>query len=104
MTVFLFLKQIVDLLYPYRWLDYLMVFLVIFLLAYQILLVRPSIQEHFTLSDGIVIFLGGLLTLSFIKNTDGYGIYFKVLSAFLMYFVGRVYRSEEHTSELQSPS
>lgn len=106
MTVFLFLKQIVDLLYPYRWLDYLMVFLVIFLLIYQILLVRPSVREHFTLSDGIVIFLGGLLTLSFIKNTDGYGIYFKVLSAFLMYFMGRVYydRIQECAGALVSSS
>ena len=91
MTVFLFLKQIVDVLYPYRWLDYLMVFLVIFLLIYQILLVRPSVRENFTLSDGIMLFLSGFLTLSFLRNVDGYGIYFKVLSAFLMYFVGRVY-------------
>jgi len=91
MTVFLFLKQIVDVLYPYRWLDYMMVFLVVFLLIYQILLVRPSVRENFTLSDSIVLILSGLLTLSFLKNIDGYGIFFKVLSAFLMYFVGRVY-------------
>lgn len=91
MTVFLFLKQIVDVLYPYRQLDYMMVFLVIFLLVYQILLVRPSVRENFTLSDSIVLILSVLLTFSFFKNTDGYGIYFKVLSAFLMYFVGRVY-------------
>lgn len=106
MTIFLFLKQIVDVLYPYRWLDYLMVFFVIFLLIYQILLVRPSIQEHFTLSDSIILFLSGLLTLSFIKNIDGYGIYFKVLSAFLMYFVGRVYydRIQECVGALVSSS
>lgn len=91
MTVFLFLKQIVDVLYPYRWLDYMMVFLVIFLLIYQILLVRPSVKENFTFSDSIVLVLCVLLTFSFFKNIDGYGIYFKVLSAFLMYFVGRVY-------------
>ena len=91
MTIFLFLKQIIDVLYPYRWLDYMMVFLVIFLLIYQILLVRPSIKENFTLSDSIVLILCVLLTFSFFKNTEGYRIYFKVLSAFLMYFVGRVY-------------
>lgn len=91
MTVFLFLKQIVDVLYPYRWLDYMMVALVIFLLVYQILLVRPSVRENFTGSDIIILLLSLLLTVSFIKNTEGYGIYFKVLSAFLMFFVGRVY-------------
>lgn len=91
MTIFLFLKQIVDILYPYRWLDYMMVCLVIFMLIYQLLLVRPNVREHFTLSDGLVFALSGLLTVAFVKNVDGYGIYFKVLSAFLMYFVGRVY-------------
>lgn len=91
MTVFLFLKQIVDVLYPYRWLDYMMVALVIFLLVYQILLVRPSVRENFTGSDIIILLLSLLLTVSFIKNVEGYGIYFKVLSAFLMFFVGRVY-------------
>ncbi len=91
MTIFLFLKQIVDVLYPYKWLDYMMVCLVIFLLAYQILLVRPSIRKNFTVSDGIVLACSLLLTVSFLKNMDGYGIYFKVLSAFLMFFVGRVY-------------
>ncbi|MCM1440152.1 MAG: hypothetical protein NC131_13260, partial [Roseburia sp.] len=68
-----------------------MVFLVIFLLVYQVLLVRPSVKENFTLSDSIVLIFSVLLTFSFLKNIDGYGIYFKVLSAFLMYFVGRVY-------------
>ena len=91
MTIFLFLKQIVDVLYPYKWLDYMMVCLVIFMLVYQILLVRPSIRDKFTVTDGIVLVLSLLLTFSFVKNMDGYGVYFKVLSAFLMFFVGRVY-------------
>lgn len=91
MTVFLFLKQIVDVLYQYKWLDYMMVCMVIFMLIYQILLVRPSLKEHVTATDGIVLLLSMLLTYSFLKNTAGYGIYFKVLSALFMYFVGRVY-------------
>lgn len=91
MTVFLFLKQIVDILYPYKWLDYMMVCLVIFLLVYQILLIRPSFKENVTFSDLLVVILSIMLTVSFGKNVNGYGIYFKVLSAFLMYFVGRIY-------------
>lgn len=91
MSLFLFLKQIVDVLYPYHWLDYLMVIMVIIALIYQILLVRPDIKENAALSDVIMVLFTVLLTLSFIKNRNAYGIYVKVLSAFLMYFVGRIY-------------
>lgn len=91
MTLFLFLKQFVDMLYRYHWLDYMMVSLVIVMLIYQLLLVRPDIKKHFTISDGIIVVLSILLTFSFLQNWEVYGIYFKVLSAFLMYFVGRVY-------------
>ena len=91
MTLFLFLKQIVDMLYQYHWMDYTMVILVIVMLIYQLLLVRPDIKKHFTVSDSMIVVLSILLTFSFLKEKSGYGIYFKVLSAFLMYFVGRVY-------------
>lgn len=91
MTLFLFLKQIVDMLYQYRILDYIMVIWVVLLLLYQVALVRPDIRKNVTLSDGIVILLGVLLTVSFVRSQSGYEIYFKVMSAFLMYFVGRIY-------------
>ena len=91
MTLFLFLKQFVDVLYQYHWLDYMMVILVVIMLIYQLLLVRPDIKKHFTVSDCIIVLLSILLTFSFLKDRGGYGIYFKVLSAFLMFFVGRVY-------------
>lgn len=91
MTLFLFLKQFTDVLYQYHWLDYMMVILVVIMLIYQLLLVRPDIKKHFTVSDCIMILLSLLLTFSFGKDRGGYGIYFKVLSAFLMFFVGRVY-------------
>lgn len=91
MTFFLFGKQIVDMLYQYRILDYVMVVFVLFLLVYQMALVRPDIRKHFTVSDGIVVVLSMLLTISFLKTRTGYQLYFKVLSAFLMYFVGRIY-------------
>lgn len=91
MTFFLFAKQIVDMLYQYRILDYIMVLLVLLLLVYQAALVRPDIRKHFTAADGIVLLLSLLLTISFLKTMTGYQIYFKVLSAFLIYFVGRIY-------------
>ena len=91
MVVFLFAKQLVDMLYQYHTLDYAMVIMVLFLLIYQIALVRPNIRKRFTLTDGIVVLLGLLLTITFLKSGNGYQTYFKVMSAFLIYFVGRVY-------------
>lgn len=91
MTLFLFAKQLVDMLYQYHTLDYMMVILVFLLLIYQIALVRPDIRKRFMLTDGIVVALGVLLTITFFRSGNGYQIYFKVMSAFLIYFVGRVY-------------
>ena len=91
MTFFLFAKQIVDMLYQYRILDYTMVVFVLLLLVYQTALVRPDIRKHFTAADGIVLLFSLLLTINFLKTMTGYQIYFKVLSALLIYFVGRIY-------------
>lgn len=91
MTFFLFAKQLVDMLYQYHTLDYIMVVLVFLLLIYQVALVRPNIRKRFMLTDGIVIVLGLLLTITFLRSGNGYQAYFKVMSAFLIYFVGRVY-------------
>lgn len=91
MTFFLFAKQLVDMLYQFHTLDYMMVILVFLLLIYQIALVRPNIRKRFMLTDGIIVALGILLTITFLRSGNGYQIYFKVMSAFLLYFVGRVY-------------
>ena len=91
MTFFLFVKQFVDLFYQYQALDYIMVVLVLLLLVYQTALVRPDIRRRFMLTDGIVLVLGVQLTVIFIRSGNGYQTYFKVLSAFLIYFVGRIY-------------
>lgn len=91
MAFFLFVKQFVDMLYQYHALDYIMVIMVLLMLIYQTALVRPDIRKRFMLTDGIIIFLGLLLTITFVRSGSGYQIYFKVMSAFLIYFVGRVY-------------
>lgn len=90
MTLFLFAKQLVDMLYQYHTLDYLMVVLAILMLIYQFALVRPNIRKRFMLTDGIVVLFSILLTVTFFRSGNGYQIYFKVMSAFFLYFVGRV--------------
>ena len=91
MTFFLFAKQLVDMLYQYQTLDYAMVIMVFLLLLYQIALVRPDFRKRFMLTDGIVFGLSALLTINFVRSGSGYREYFKVMSAFLIYFVGRIY-------------
>lgn len=68
-----------------------MVVWVVLLLLYQVALVRPDIRKNVTLADAIVILLAFLLTMTFVRSQSGYQIYFKVMSAFLIYFVGRIY-------------
>lgn len=91
MGFFLFIKQFVDMLYPYKVLDYLMVGLAVFMLVYQLLLVRPNLCRQFNVIDGIVILLGGQFSVQFLRSMGSYEVYFKILSAFLLYFMGRAY-------------
>ena len=92
MSLFLFLKQIVDVLYEFHELDYAMVIMVVIALFYQVLLVRPKIKWNVTLTDICIIGFIILVSASFLKNPQGgVGIYLKVMSGFLMYFVGRIY-------------
>lgn len=92
MSLFLFLKQIVDVLYQYHWMDYAMVVMVVIALGYQIVLVRPKLKGNVTLTDVCIIGFIVLVGASYLRNPqDGYGICVKVMSGFLMYFVGRIY-------------
>lgn len=90
MSLFLFSKQVIDMLYEYRFLDYLMVGIVLFMIAYQLLLARPEIKERLTIVDGIVILLGIMTSIHFVGNLSTYPIYVKVMSAFLLFFLGRI--------------
>ncbi len=92
MTLFLFLKQITDMLYPYHFLDYGMVVMAVIALVYQVALVRPDVRKHVKVADVAILLLSLLLTIQFLRNpASTYSVYVKVLSAFLMYFVGRMY-------------
>lgn len=91
MSIFLFLKQITDMFYQNQIWDSLMVVWVVLLLGYQVALVRPDFRKSFGLADAVVLALSGMLTMNFLRFHSGYQIYFKVLSAFLMFFVGRIY-------------
>lgn len=91
MAFFLFSKQIVDMVYQYQFLDYIMVGWVFVLLLYQVALVRPNFRTWFTGVDIIVFALIAVTTYGWIQDISTYQTYFKWLSAFLIYFVGRIY-------------
>lgn len=91
MSFFLFMKQIVDMLYQYKFLDYIMVGLILIMLIYQMALVRPDLKKWYVPTDIIVLVLSAWVTFSFSKDVSCYETYFKIISAFLMYFVGRIY-------------
>ena len=99
MNLFLFLKQIADMLYAWQFLDYGMVLFAGFMLVYQVILVHSS-PKNLVHADYMVLALVVLATISCLITPEGYDVYFKVLSAYMLYFVGRVYaeRIEECTS------
>lgn len=96
MAVFIFLKQIVDMLYQYQVLDYGMVLLALFLLIQRVYTqkIYKNIKYWMCGTDYIVMALMGAYLLSFIRCPDFYGIFFKVESCFLIYFLGRAYGTE----------
>lgn len=103
MSIFLFLKQIVDMLYPYKWLDYAMVIMAGVAIIYQFLLVRPKLRTCIQVTDVCVLVISVLYLLHFgvdlvgvvlhpeAGNAFRYGVYVKPLSAALVYFLGRLY-------------
>lgn len=116
MSVFLFLKQIVDIFYQYRFLDYVMVLFAFSLLIYQLWLSRIDIlkmvdsngvyfktKRRFTVTDVCIAYFIIISTLKyFVYSSINIELYGKILSAFLMYFIGRLCkdRIEECTRAL----
>lgn len=91
MNLFLFAKQFVDLLYPYRILDYIMVGVAFFMLVYQLVLVQPDFRKTIQLPDCILLILAVMFSIRYLQAAIGFMTYAKVMSAFLLYFLGRVY-------------
>ena len=107
MTLFLSAKQIVDLLYQFKFLDYLMVIFALGLIVYKAIKEYKASEEnsfasftvkavkgHFCLSDALILTLAILTGLSLLRNLDGFPEACAIESAFLVYLLGRVYGKE----------
>lgn len=82
--IFFFLKPIVDMLYQFQFLDYIMVVLALILLAKH-----HKMRLHGF--DILIFFLMLLFFFAFLKNENGLAAFFKIESGFLVYFLGRCY-------------
>ena len=91
MSFFLFFKQFVDLLYMQKWLDVVMVLLVLVMIPYQYRLVRPDLKAVLSTADIIVAALAVLTCISYVKDVSQWLLFIKVMSGLLMYFMGRLY-------------
>ena len=107
MTLFLSAKQIVDLLYQFKFLDYIMVVAAAGLIVYKTIKEYKASEEnsfasftvkavkgHFCLSDVLILILATLTGLSLLRNLDGFAEACAIESAFLVYLLGRVYGKE----------
>ena len=96
MPIFLFCKQIVYMRYQYKILDYGMVLFALVLICYKIWKdkIYTDIKGFLCPADIIVFALMVIYVPSFLKYTAAYGIFFKVESCFLIYFLGRLYGKE----------
>lgn len=96
MPIFLFCKQIVDVLYQYKILDYGMVLFALILILYKIWKDKlyTNIREFISLADVIVLALMVVYVMAFLRYPSAYGTFFKVESCFFIYFLGRVYGEE----------
>ena len=93
MVVFLFLKQIIDMLYQFKILDYCLVLLGIYLL-FKKLIKKKLTWKAGDSADILIVILAVLFTLSWLRFPAGYQTYFKILSCFMVYFLGRLYKDE----------
>lgn len=94
MEYFIILKQIVDIIYEFQILDYLMVgfAFVLFIYAFVKKGIYKDIKNFVNWNDLIVLVICLLFTISFFDNIENsYSPYFKTISVFAMYFLGRVY-------------
>lgn len=90
MSAFLFAKQIVDMLYQFKFLDYILVVLALTFLLVGIVKTKWT-PRALRWIDFLVLGLAILDVIAFLQNIkEGYEAFFKVLSAYMIYFLGRI--------------
>lgn len=86
MNLILLLKPIADMLFEYQVLDIILVLGVIIVTLSRI----KSTKMRWALLDTIIVILGFLFFLSYLRDTNGVNTFVKIESGFLLYFAGRM--------------
>ena len=96
MPFFLTLKQIVDVLYEYKILSIIMIFIACGMIFYYFIKnkVYVNLFHRIDITDYIIILLGIIYYLSFLRNQNADKPIIKIESAFLIYFLGRFLGNE----------
>ena len=104
MGIFLSLKQIADLLYRFKFLDIAMVLFAVALMAICFFKnkIYSGIGSKIDFTDYLIFILMVLFGLSFLRDTSALNEAVKIESAFLLYFLGRLYPDslEQHGRKL----
>ncbi len=105
MSIFLALKQIVDILFQFTILDYSMVVIAAFMVVFGFFKFGyyKEFSKRIVPADIIMLCLFVVYFLSFLRDTGAYSKFVKTESAFFIYFLGRVY-SEKFYNEIKSES
>lgn len=93
LTIFFAVKQIVDVLYQFRILDYVLVVVAGLLIAYGIFKEKyyKDFFSRLQIADYVVAMLGIVYLMSFLRDTSATSQFLKTESAFFIYFLGRVF-------------
>ena len=96
MGLFLMLRQVVDTLHEFRVLDYLICVYAVLLIIYKSIKIKlfNNFFSKVDLIDIIVVALSILYFCAYIRNRNGFFQFVKTESAFMVYFLGRLYGNE----------
>ena len=93
MGLFLMLRQVVDTLHEFKILDYGICTFAVVLIIYKSFKIRlyENLLSKIDVIDLIVVALGLLYFGAYLRNKNGFSPFVKTESAFLVYFLGRIY-------------
>lgn len=94
MAYLIFAKTIADMFYAFSWLDYL-------LMGVAVIFFILSFRKHkdFHTEDFFAFVFMALLCLTMVRTGTGFNHFVKMLSGFMLYFIGRGYYSEVQPAE-----
>lgn len=96
MALFLGIKQIVDMLYQFKFLDFGMVGLAAVLIVYKFIKNKSYVGmvKRLLPVDFVVVLLGMVYALAFVRLPSSAAVFAKIASAFMVYVLGRCYGKE----------